>query len=90
MKKRISGYNWEDYGWEVADYFPGAGVVFTPYDAVFVGVGADCEGAVMDALEGAAQADWDLSGVEYPLLDWREPPSDEHDYVMILRVKEAR
>lgn len=78
----------EDIGWGTSDTFDGRGVANSNWDAVFVGAGASREEAYNDALENAAQADWDTNEVPEDPRNWfgeepgqvlDEPEAPMHD-----------
>lgn len=64
--KTIKAYEFRDHGWMYPDYFQGAGLYGTDFDACFTGAGSSVHQAIDDALEQAASSDpaWDVSTCE--------------------------
>jgi len=69
MNKQITEYEYEDMGIHHSQYFPGAGVSFTKWERVYVGVGDTAEDAMNDAAEMAAQS-----------CEWADIPSAQEDF----------
>jgi hypothetical protein len=57
-------YDIEDIGIEHPQYFSGAGVAYTDWEDVFVGAGDDAEGALLEALDWATDAGWDVEFID--------------------------
>ena len=62
---KLDSYEVRDYGVDHAQYFQGAGVAFTEYDEVFLGVGDTLAEAFEDACDNAASSGWDVTDVDY-------------------------
>ena len=56
-----------DHGVEHAQFFQGCGVSLTEYDECFTGTGETPAEALDDAIENAAQSDWDMDGIKNEL-----------------------
>lgn len=81
-QREVLDHSIEDHGVEHSQYFPGAGIAHTRWTACFTGIGTSAHEALEDALESAAQAEWDVSGIENDL-DTRvtvpEPEGEEDE-----------
>jgi hypothetical protein len=58
--KIITAYEIDNMGQDHAQYFQGAGIAFTDWHDVSVGVGSDAKEAYEDAVEALASAGWDV------------------------------
>ena len=63
---KVEEHRWQVHGVDHAQYFPGSGVAFTPWDMCFVGIGGTLDNAFEDALENAAQCGYEVEGIEHP------------------------
>jgi hypothetical protein len=57
--RRIKAYEIDNMGQDHAQYFQGAGISFTDWEDVAVGVGSDAKEAYEDAVDSLAQNGWD-------------------------------
>lgn len=57
---KTKDYEITDYGIDNVSYFQGHGVMFTRFEYCCVGVGADYNDALQDALESASQQDAEI------------------------------
>lgn len=62
--KKIAQYEVIDHGFDGEQYFQGCGVAYTEFSYVATGIGETAREAFDDALEGLAQADWDISTIK--------------------------
>ena len=81
--------------WDHAQYYPGAGVAFTDYDEVAIGMGSSEKEAIVDALDQLAMNGWDTSSIDYhaagedttQLCECGEDDGCEHRYFAAIRVR---
>lgn len=59
-ERTVAAFELSDLGVDHAQYFQGAGVAFTDWDEVFVGVGDTAREAAADAVENAATHGWNV------------------------------
>lgn len=90
--KRIRDYKLEWQGVHYPDYFQGAGTAYTDWNVCFTGCGETAKEASEDALEQAAQCDYDVENVEI----WGEcndetvkAPEEAYHYVTIYLKEEV-
>lgn len=62
--KPVDDFRISDQGVMNCQYFQGAGVAFSSWEGAYVGTGENAYEALEDALEGAAQDDWDIRRIE--------------------------
>jgi hypothetical protein len=88
--KKAAKYQVVDHGVESCQYFQGCGVSSTEYDTCYTGIGDSAHEALEDALESAAQSDWDVEGIPNTLSKEVVVPEDETGethYYITLRLK---
>lgn len=79
-------WRFEDIGLDQNDYFPGRGVAKSVWKEVFVGVGDNPREAAEDALEQAAESDWELGEeIESEAQEFKTKPaaSGEDEYYFV-------
>jgi hypothetical protein len=91
-EKEVVDYEIIDHGIESEQYFQGCGVSYTKFSDCFTGIGESAKEALEDALEQAAESDWNVEGIENKLSEEeieREDDSedDERHYYVSIRVK---
>ena len=62
--KKINDFSVNLRGPMMPDYYDGCGVTFTDWEDVFSGTGFTTDEAVEDALDCAAESDWDTSTID--------------------------
>lgn len=67
--KQVESFEFRDLGIDHSQYFQGAGVAFTDWDDVFVGVGDTAKEAGDDAMESLATSDVTIPRLAYELID---------------------
>jgi hypothetical protein len=67
-RKTIVEFEMVDHGIEHSQYFRGCGLSHTDFEGIATGCGNDPAEAIDDALEGLAQQDWDVEGMEKRIL----------------------
>lgn len=76
IMKRLR-YEIVNHGVDAPDYFPGIGVVFTPYDHVVIGAGDSFNDALNDAINSMAQNENLSDGVYNAIYEQNKLPEDE-------------
>lgn len=86
--KTITKHQIIDHGVENEQYFQGCGVSFTEFKEVFTGIGSSAHEALEDALEQAAQCDWDTEAITNELSETNDVPedADEHYHYVSIQV----
>lgn len=90
-------YEVQDLGVDHEQYFPGVGVAFTKWDAVYSGIGDTLREAIEDALECAAtndvdttfidgEAGFDAADLDAPLPD--DAGDEAHHYAAVFVLEE--
>lgn len=64
--KKIVKFEIEDIGIDHAQYFKGRSTTYTEWYDVFIGAAFSAHGALNDALDQAAQTDYDATEIENP------------------------
>lgn len=88
--KKVSEHEVIDHGVEHEQYFQGCGVSFTRFEECYTGCGASAHDALDDALEQAAQCDWDTEGVPNSFSDRNfdaKSYTEDHHYYVSIRLK---
>ena len=79
MLKPIAEYEILDHGVTNSQYFRGCGTSFTEYEDVATGIGSSAAEALEDALDMAAQMDWDVETITDKLSTRTTVPDDADD-----------
>lgn len=74
---KIVEYEVRDYGYDHAQYFPGAGTAFTRWTDVYLGAGDSPAEALEDALTQAASIGWNVEEINDTLSDESKIPACE-------------
>ena len=82
--KKVEAFEIIDHGVDNEQYFQGCGTAFTEFEECHTGNGDSPHEALEDALESAAQNDWDVSGIDNDLSEESgipEAEEGEEDYL---------
>ena len=74
----------ESHGVESNQYFQGAGVAYTQWDACYTGCGQTEKEAFEDALENASQDEWDTSEIE---TEYGHKMDDDETVIDVLEIE---
>jgi hypothetical protein len=86
---QVADYEIVDHGIEHEQYFQGCGTAFTGFDECFTGIGNNPHEALEDALEAAAQSDWDISNIKNTMKKRPKVKRSQEDcwYYVSIRLK---